>query len=156
MRDILFGLYQLHEQDICHRDIKSANILVDGNGRLKIGDLGSARYNKEGDDYGKGKITTYPYRAPEIFAGEKFTKKSDVYSAGIVCWEVLAWTLTFLGIFSNENDTRLKVLSGERPSVDGFPPECVDLIESLWHQDQRQRPSAEEVLFYDGNPTQRL
>ena len=89
---IAFGLENIHEKNIIHRDFHSGNILTKkdnaGFTNTKISDLGlSKSATKSSDDNENYGII--PYMAPEIFQGQKYTKASDVYSFGMIMWECM-------------------------------------------------------------------
>jgi len=84
---ILNGMYYLHKNNIIHRDIKSANILMNNKGEIKIGDFGLARLiNPEKKNDNKTQlVVTLWYRAPEILLGDyNYNFKIDVWSIGCV------------------------------------------------------------------------
>ena len=80
------GLEALQRGGLIHRDLKPANILIGSNDRLKIADLGLAREEK---DKRKGWGGTLDYIAPEIYRRESYGYAADVWSAGIVIFELL-------------------------------------------------------------------
>ena len=80
-------LKNLHDADIIHRDLHSGNILSTGNNNFSIGDLGLS----QPVDNVSSKTKVYgvvPYIAPEMFNGASFSKASDVYSMGMIMWEL--------------------------------------------------------------------
>jgi serine/threonine protein kinase len=88
MFDILNGMKEVHKY-IIHRDIKPENILVDSDGRLLITDFGLARYIDEKTRTKSFKGSgTIPYMAPECWTGDKNTASMDIYSLGIMFFEI--------------------------------------------------------------------
>lgn len=70
---------------ILHRDLKSLNILVSENWEVKVADFGLSRFNTLSNHSSLGRICgTMAYCAPEVYKGERFGVKSDIYSLGIV------------------------------------------------------------------------
>ena len=85
------ALEHAHAEQIVHRDIKPANVLISTRGRVKVGDLGIARLAEGTTDGGTATIAGTPrYMAPEQASGLPVTPATDVYSAGIVLFEMLA------------------------------------------------------------------
>jgi eukaryotic-like serine/threonine-protein kinase len=93
------ALEQAHGEHIVHRDVKPANVLISTRGQVKVGDLGIARLAAEGTtDGGTATIVGTPrYMAPEQASGEPVTPATDVYSAGIVLFEMLVGHAPFNG-----------------------------------------------------------
>ncbi|MGB9183543.1 MAG: serine/threonine-protein kinase, partial [Solirubrobacteraceae bacterium] len=85
------ALARAHAQHVVHRDVKPANILLTAEGRVKVGDFGVARL-AEGSSDGAGAtvVGTPRYMAPEQSRGRPTTPATDVYSAGIVLYEMIA------------------------------------------------------------------
>ena len=93
------ALTYLHAFDppILHRDLKSLNLLVDEFYRIKLADFG---WTKILDNYMTGKIGTYQWMAPEVIQMFNYTEKADVYSFGIILWEISAREPPFRSIHS--------------------------------------------------------
>ncbi|MBV8221200.1 MAG: protein kinase [Solirubrobacterales bacterium] len=92
------ALQHAHAEHIVHRDIKPANVLLSARGRVKVGDLGIARLAEGSTDGGTATIVGTPrYMAPEQASGQPVTPATDVYSAGIVLYEMLAGRTPFSG-----------------------------------------------------------
>ncbi|PRP86930.1 hypothetical protein PROFUN_03678 [Planoprotostelium fungivorum] len=92
MKQMLQGVHTLHsaEPPIFHRDLKSPNILVDSKHHLKICDFGLARaFTPENKNTMAKLCGTYNYTAPELYSGGSYTAKCDIYSLGMIFWEVL-------------------------------------------------------------------
>ena len=87
-RQICAGLAAAHERGVVHRDLKPANVMLDGAGKARITDFGLAGIaaNIQGAEVRAG---TPAYMAPEQLSGKEVTVKSDIYSLGLVMYEVL-------------------------------------------------------------------
>lgn len=84
--DVARGLVFLHRRRIVHFDIKAANVLLARDGTAKIADVGMARLLAR--DYISGVVATLAWSAPEMLWGAKCSEKADIYSFGIVLWEI--------------------------------------------------------------------
>ncbi|HEY6322614.1 MAG TPA: serine/threonine-protein kinase, partial [Thermoanaerobaculia bacterium] len=86
-RQLCAGLAAAHEHGIVHRDLKPANVMLDGRGRVRITDFGLAGLAAEIDP-AHTLVGTPAYMAPEQFAGGELSPKSDLYSLGLVLYEI--------------------------------------------------------------------
>ena len=101
MRDLLEALHFAHEAGIIHRDVKPANVMVAG-ARAKLMDFGVAHYTdpegKELEATRAGTLVGTPaYMSPEQIQGQLGDRRSDIFSAGIVLYQMLTWTKPFQG-----------------------------------------------------------
>lgn len=95
------GVAYLHDQGIVHRDLKPANVFIDG-GLIKIGDYGLSKYISASRRGGQTEsVGTFHYMAPEIGKGE-YGKEIDIYSLGIILYELLTGVVPFDGESSQE------------------------------------------------------
>src|SRR5436190_17521048 len=93
-RQICAGLAAAHERGVIHRDLKPANVMLDGAGKIRITDFGLAGVaaSIKGEEARAG---TPAYMAPEQLAGKEVTPKSDIYSLGLVLYEILTGKRAF-------------------------------------------------------------
>ena len=93
-RQICAGLTAAHERGVIHRDLKPANVMLDGDGKIRITDFGLAGVaaSIKGEEARAG---TPAYMAPEQLAGKEVTPKSDIYSLGLVLYEILTGKRAF-------------------------------------------------------------
>jgi hypothetical protein len=84
-RQLCAGLAAAHDRGVLHRDLKPANVMLDGGANLRITDFGLAVASGEAD---VGRAGTPQYMAPEQFAGQPATIKSDIYALGLVLFEI--------------------------------------------------------------------
>src|SRR5213596_584635 len=96
-RQILSALRFAHRHGIVHRDIKPHNALVDGDGRVKVTDFGIARAGASQMTEAGSIVGTAQYLSPEQARGAAVDQRSDLYSLGIVLYELLTGTLPFNG-----------------------------------------------------------
>lgn len=96
LRGATSALAAAHERGIVHRDIKSANILVERDGRVLLSDFGIARVVEDAGLTATGTVMGTPYfMSPEQCAGEKVGPQSDQYSLGVVAFQLLAGAVPF-------------------------------------------------------------
>ncbi|RIB18394.1 kinase-like domain-containing protein, partial [Gigaspora rosea] len=88
-----------------------------------------------------------PYIAPEIFEGKPYTKKSDIYSLGIIMWEIASGMPPFYDQNMDKYQLPLEIIKGKRPRIiNGTPPEYVDLMIKCWDKDPDKRPEAGIIM----------
>ncbi|XP_072047866.1 uncharacterized protein [Amphiura filiformis] len=130
---------------LSHRDVKSLNFLIMDDYTLKLGDLGLATHLETTQKtQGKG---TCNWMAPEVAQHQQRSPKSDIFSFGIVAWEIVT-----MGIPYAEHKGNYQVMKavgeGERPIV---PLDCPDVLRSLmtscWDADRNERPDISEVCL---------
>jgi len=132
--DVANGLHYLHTKRVVHFDLKSANILLSKAGTAKLADIGMARVlNKSHLSIISG-LGTFAWSAPEVLAGRRCTEKADIYSLGVVLWEICT------GEAPNRGDMR----SLEAP--EDCPQAIVDLYKQCVRESPEERPSALECL----------
>ncbi|KAL9680948.1 hypothetical protein QQ045_012729 [Rhodiola kirilowii] len=143
--DVAKGMSYLHENNIIHRDLKSANLLMDEYNVVKVSDFGVARLlNTSG--IMTAETGTYRWMAPEVIEHKPYNEKADVFSFGIVLWEIVTGQLPY------ENLTPLQaaigvVQKGLRPTIPtNTHQKLVELIEICWHHDPALRPKFSEVI----------
>eukprot|EP00164_Ancoracysta_twista_P017902 GFYU01030723.1.p1 GENE.GFYU01030723.1~~GFYU01030723.1.p1 ORF type:complete len:265 (-),score=76.21 GFYU01030723.1:138-833(-) len=145
-KDIARGLQFLHncKPPIIHRDLKSANLLVDDNFNIKLSDFGLARVKAHTQTM-TGNIGTFQWMAPEVLKSERYTEKADVFSFAIICFELVARVLPYDGL--NQIQAAMAVLNeGLRPTLPAHtPPEYAALVIRCWNQDPDKRPNFNEI-----------
>mmetsp|Transcript_9275 Transcript_9275/g.12770 ORF Transcript_9275/g.12770 Transcript_9275/m.12770 type:complete len:732 (+) Transcript_9275:110-2305(+) len=145
--DAARGMNYLHKSNpiIIHRDLKSHNLLVDENWKVKVCDFGlSTIFTQEG--LSMTACGTPSWSAPEILRNEKYTEKADVYSFGIVLWECISREDPYAGMAPFQVVIAVGT-KGLRPTV---PPHCPanwsNLMQECWQENASKRPSFDECI----------
>jgi len=143
--DIARGVHFIHQKfSIIQRDLKARNVLVDTHLNAKVADFGLSRLKDE--DAGMTACGTPAWTAPEIVKLEQYDEKVDVYSFGIVLWELIAREEPYDGQ-GGVQVAYLAVEEGLRPEI---PKHCPDLyrklIEECWEENPDNRPQFGEIL----------
>ena len=97
IRQLLDGLQHAHAEGVVHRDVKPSNILINIDGRIKISDFGIARIETSQLTHAGDVIGTPHYMAPEQFLGQDVGAPADLFSVGVIAYELLAGRKPFAG-----------------------------------------------------------
>ncbi|KAI3439563.1 Protein kinase domain-containing protein [Psidium guajava] len=143
--EIARGMKYLHSQGILHRDLKSENLLLGDDMSVKVADFGiSCSESQLGST--KGFTGTYRWMAPEMIKEKHHTKKVDVYSFGIVMWELL----TALTPFEDMTPEQAAFAVSQKNARPPLPPECPPafrhLISRCWSSNPDKRPYFDEIV----------
>jgi serine/threonine protein kinase len=122
-RDLCAGLFAAHDRGVLHRDLKPANVMIDGRGRARITDFGLAVEQQAAPP--RDTAGTALYMSPEQLAGGELTARSDLYSLGLILYEMVVGRRFFSGRtldelrsqHRTERLSRLGVLSGQVDST---------------------------------------
>lgn len=130
---------------LIHRDLKPPNLLLVMEGTvLKICDFGTAADKSTYMTNNKGSAA---WMAPEVFESSSYTEKCDVFSWGIILWEVLSGKKPFDEIGGSAFRILWAVHKGQRPPLlDDFLPAINELMQNCWHPDPSKRPNMAEVV----------
>jgi serine/threonine protein kinase len=137
-------LEAIHKLNLVHGDLHSGNLLCHDHELVTISDLGLCRpvnqLNIGNDIYG-----VLPYIAPEVLRGKPYTKAADIYSFGIIMWEMTSGAPAFHNI-PHDFHLSLNICSGIRPEItEGTIPEYIELMKRCWNNDPEKRPTANEL-----------
>jgi serine/threonine protein kinase len=137
-------LKAIHNLNLVHGDFHDGNLLHDRL-QLFISDLGLCKPvnqpNINNEIYG-----VIPYMAPEVLRGNPYTKAADIYSFGIIMWEMTSGVPAFYNI-PHDLNLSLNICRGDRPEIiEGTMPEYVELMKKCWDNNPEKRPTANELV----------
>ena len=140
---MLIGLKTLHEHNIMHRDLKSANIFLMKNGIIKLGDLNVAKILKNELLYSQ---TGTPYYAsPEVWNNQPYNFKSDIWSLGCILYELCSLNLPFKG--NNFCEVYKNIINGfYQPIPNVYSQHLKFIVNWLLQVNPLNRPSSFELI----------
>jgi NIMA (never in mitosis gene a)-related kinase len=140
------GLKALHDFGIFHRDLKSANVFLNKDGTVKLGDMNVSKVSKDG--FLKTQTGTPYYASPEVWQDMKYTNKSDIWSLGCVIYEAITLRPPF-----NADDMEglfQKVMDGNfDPVPKVYSRELSELVAMMLVDNPEERPSCQDILDLD-------
>jgi eukaryotic-like serine/threonine-protein kinase len=152
------GLHAAHENGIIHRDLKSGNILLTGKGKVKIIDFGLARKDgatqltKTGSTLG-----TIPYMSPEQARGEKLDARSDIWSLGVIIYQMISGRLPFQSTY--DAAVVYAILNEEPEPITSLrsnvPMELERIVTKAMQKDRNFRYGSVEEILVDLKTVQR-
>ncbi|VAI29622.1 unnamed protein product [Triticum turgidum subsp. durum] len=142
--DICRGMCYLHQRGIIHRDLKTANLLMDKDHVVKVADFGVARFQDQGGIM-TAETGTYRWMAPEVINHQPYDNKADVFSFAIVLWELLTSKIPY------DTMTPLQAAVGVRQGLRPVLPEkthpkLLDLLQRCWETIPSNRPAFSDIL----------
>lgn len=150
-KQIVEGLNKIHIENIIHRDLKPSNILIK-NGTVKIGDFGLSRdlnepknlllSNIEIETELTGEMGSNLYSSPEQLNGEKYDYRTDIYSLGIIMFELLS----NFGTEMEKSKEITKLKRGDEINFKDKYPDELKFIKILINLDYKKRPNTEKIL----------
>ncbi|XP_043078616.1 megakaryocyte-associated tyrosine-protein kinase isoform X2 [Puntigrus tetrazona] len=136
--DVCEGMEHLESKKLLHRDLAGRNILVSEDSVAKISDFGLAKVSSTATDNSKLPIK---WTAPEALKNKKFSTQSDVWSYGVLLWEIFSYGRQPYPKMS-VSEVRERVDQGHRMEPpDQCPPDVYGLMTSCWETDPKRRPS---------------
>jgi Tol biopolymer transport system component len=148
---VAHALAAAHAGGLVHRDIKPANIMVDADSRVKVLDFGLA---KPADAASAETMTeagvivgTAAYMSPEQAAGRPLDHRSDIFSLGVVIYELVSGLRPFRR--DSHAETMSAIITEPHPPLTGQPPKLVDIIDKALEKDPRERYQSAADLAVD-------
>ena len=140
MAELLSAVSYLHRHRILHRDIKSSNIFVTRKNHLKLGDFGVCKVLSTTTVCGRSMVGTPFYLAPEVCSGETYNETCDVWSLGVVFYEMCTLRKPFQG------DNFLGIIreichKDVEPFHTGLDARFENIVKNMLHRDPKLRPS---------------
>lgn len=153
IEQIAKGLRAFHRKEIIHQDLKPENVMIDRSGTVKIIDFGSSRVagleeaGRRGDE--PGLVGTIDYTAPEYHRGETPTNRSDIFSVGVIAYELLTGKLPYGRGFARPRDVdRLQYIPAS--SLNEVVPRWIDAaLARAVHKSPARRTEALSILIED-------
>lgn len=144
--NIIIGLKYLKENLIIHRDIKAENILISSDNNIKIADFGFAIQLNNSDEKVTGTFGTLNYLSPEIVNDDKYSFETDVWSLGILFYELKFKKVPFDSCSRREI---YRLIKGSNPVyLEEIDPKIKNTINSMLEKDGTKRASLDQVLEY--------
>ncbi|KAL1521320.1 hypothetical protein AB1Y20_020987 [Prymnesium parvum] len=145
LEDVARGMHHLHSRSprVIHRDLKSPNLLLAADFTVRIADFGLSRELL--DTFAHTRVGTLQWVAPEVLRSEKYSTQADVWSFGVVMWELLTAKIPFDGMDRGEMARRVALDGMRLPPPEGAPIALLRLMASTW-QKASKRPSFGVVL----------
>lgn len=149
MVEIILGLRHLHRRGIVYRDLKPENVLIDGDGHLKIGDFGLAKHlhmNHTGSGYLRtGSICgTRNYLPPEMLYGKMYSMEADMWSLGVMLYRMLCGCFPFDAPRTKEVFKLVRHEEVSLPKV--LSPQARSLLAKLLAKEPRNRPTIDDAM----------
>lgn len=145
LHDLALGLAEVHDCGVLHRDLKPENILIDSHGTPKIADFGiaSSSHARESDE-GEGLIGSVHYMSPEYIAHGVFDARSDIFSLGVIAYEMIAGSKPFDGADLIEllAASQLNRVVPIRERCPECPAEIARLVSLALNPDPDRRPQS--------------
>ncbi|PKC67153.1 kinase-like protein [Rhizophagus irregularis] len=146
INDITKSLKSIHSSGLIHKDLHSSNILIHDDYTF-IDDLGLCTPKIQNNNNNDSNLLygVMPYVAPEVLKGNQFTMKSDIYSFGMIMYEMITSLPPYHDYNWDENLLR-DICDGIRPKIPEGIPNCyIELMTKCWSQNPEDRPNADYI-----------
>lgn len=139
------GLHYMHTNRVLHRDLKTQNVFLLGNGRLVLGDLGISKVLDGTKDFAQTMIGTPYYMSPEIFDNKPYSYKSDVWALGCVLYELTTLNKPFDG--KSLHSLAVKIKRGRITPINSkYSRHLRTLIDNMLTKKPDDRPDLDDII----------
>eukprot|EP00919_Chromeraceae_sp_WS-2016_P005867 GHVR01013803.1.p1 GENE.GHVR01013803.1~~GHVR01013803.1.p1 ORF type:complete len:303 (-),score=65.39 GHVR01013803.1:65-928(-) len=140
------ALNHVHNQKVLHRDLKTKNIFLTTQGDIKLGDFGIAKVFESTMDMAQTMVGTPYYISPEIVAERPYSYKSDVWSLGVILYELCTLTHPFEA--ESLHELAVKIIKHDYAPLDQqlYGKAVSDLVSRLLTKDEKKRPTLTDIL----------
>ena len=143
--EMCLGLRYLHQNKILHRDIKTTNMFLGKEDKIKVGDLGVAKLLNQTQNMAHTIVGTPYYLSPELCEEKPYNHKSDIWSLGCVLYELCTFRHPFEA--KNQGSLIMKIVRGQYPAISTkYSEDLRDMVSSLLTKDYRKRPAIVDIL----------
>ncbi|OHT03358.1 hypothetical protein TRFO_29281 [Tritrichomonas foetus] len=142
---IAYAMKYLHSQGVLHRDLKANNVLIGNDGLPYLADFGVSRIIENSNRRYSKDVGTHSHMAPEVYKGLEYNEKADVFSFGMLLFEVGEKRHPYV----KGDDAAEKIIKGERPSFSDksdITHQMKKLIVKCWADNPEKRPSFKEIF----------
>jgi serine/threonine protein kinase len=142
---LLCGLHHIHVNNIIHRDLKSQNIFIKKGGDLLIGDFGVSKADMIAQTF----VGTPYYLCPEMINGSRYTKKADIWSLGVLFYEIVSLRYPFTADSFSLPALGMKIIKGNYPDMPiSTDPAVRTMIKSMLTVNPNERPTLSSLMGY--------
>ncbi len=137
IRQVCEGVHAAHQNSVIHRDLKPANIVLIPDDHVKVLDFGVAHFQNSQLTNSGMLLGTINYIAPEQITGLKVDYRADIFSIGVILYELLTGLNPFLG--KNISQTMVKIVNTNPPAPDNIPKDLRTILDKALHKDRNRR-----------------
>lgn len=148
MLGIVRGIFHLHSEQIVHRDLATRNVLLAADLTPKVCDFGMSRHlGNSNADTTKNDVGPLKWMAPEAIAENIYSFKTDIYSFGVVCWEILSCTDPYPDLTPGQVAARVVTSDFRLTIPDDCPEPLAKLMKQCWLKSPDERPDSKQLCI---------